>query len=58
MSSLIKFIVFICGCAAIYGLTTGQDLNVLFEDLMEHFLPAAENLVSGIWQFMLEAIKQ
>ena len=58
MGSLIKFAVFVCGCAAIYGLATGQDLNELFSNLSAELLPAIQTIISETWQFVLSALKE
>lgn len=41
---------------ALYGLATGQDLNELFMTASDVALPAAKNVIQGIWDFIVSAL--
>jgi hypothetical protein len=54
MFGLLKLIVFAAGAVALYGLSTGVDLNELFTNSNE-VLPAAKQVVSGIFTWVKNA---
>ena len=58
MFDLLKFCLLAAGCAAVYGLATGADLNELFSEIIDKALPAIQSLFSGLWDLIRSAIAQ
>ncbi len=58
MFDLLKLTLLACGGVALYGLVTGQDLNELFQQAGEVVIPAAEAMIQGIKNFILETISK
>lgn len=48
MFDVLKFVTFLAGCAAIYGLATGADLNHLFSEITEQAVPVLQKVVASI----------
>jgi hypothetical protein len=58
MFDLFKFVLLAAGCAAIYGLATGADLNELFKEITEKAVPVVQSILSGIWDLIRSAISK
>jgi hypothetical protein len=58
MFDLFKFVLLAAGCAAIYGLATGADLNELFKEITEKAVPVVQSILSGIWDLIRAAISK
>lgn len=56
MYNIIKLVIFIAGCAVIYGLATGQDLNVLFSNLITEIKPVITEVISATYSLFKEAM--
>jgi hypothetical protein len=56
MGSILKFIIIVAGCTALYGIATGQDLNVLFETVIKEAKPVAQEIIVGAYTLFKEAI--
>ena len=56
MFDLLKFVIFVAGCAVIYGLATGTDLNVLFADITAQAIPVLKKVIAAVWEFIRNAV--
>ncbi|BBM67950.1 hypothetical protein VA249_45960 (plasmid) [Vibrio alfacsensis] len=56
MFDLIKLFLLVCGCIAVYGLTTGADLNTLFAEATAKILPVVQQVISAFWDFVKGAL--
>lgn len=56
MFDLLKLVTFAAGCAAIYGLATGTDLNVLFADITAQAIPVLKKVIASGWEVIRSAI--
>lgn len=55
MFDLLKIVIFAAGCAVIYGLATGTDLNVLFADITAQALPVIKKVIASVWEIIRSA---
>lgn len=55
MFDLLKIVIFSAGCAVIYGLATGTDLNVLFADITAQALPVIKKVIASVWEIIRSA---
>ena len=55
MFDLLKLITFAAGCAVIYGLATGTDLNMLFADITAQALPVIKKVIASVWEVIRSA---
>lgn len=58
MGYIFKLIIIGAGLAVIYGLVTGQDLNVLFANILDQAIPFAKELVRNISNFAQQALNK
>ena len=56
MFDLLKLITFAAGCAVIYGLATGADLNELFTHITSEAIPVLKKVIASIWEVVRGAI--
>jgi len=52
MFDVLKFVVFVAGCAVIYGLSTGADLNELFAHITSETIPVIKKLIASVWNLI------
>ncbi|WP_171353755.1 hypothetical protein [Vibrio coralliilyticus] len=58
MFDFIKFALIACGLIAVYGLVTGQDLNVVFSDAGEKAAPAAEAALKATKDYLVDTLSK
>ena len=58
MFDLFKFVLLAAGCAAIYGLATGADLNELFKEITEQAVPVVQSILSEVGNWIRSAISK
>ena len=56
MFDLLKLVIFVAGCAVIYGLATGADLNELFTHITSEAIPVLKKVIASIWEVVRGAI--
>jgi|GEM_PF-6116953 hypothetical protein len=56
MFDLLKLSLLVAGCVAVYGITTGADLNVLFNEVLDKAVPTIHSALAAIWQLLKDAI--
>lgn len=57
MFDLFKLALLAAGCVALYGLATGADLNVLFDESIAKVKPAIESGIIALKDFIINILK-